>query len=60
MITAAPAAVYQGPNPNTPVQFTLPAGTITAARVRVKGWIQVADSNGKLGWVAEGDTVPVE
>ncbi|GAB4192029.1 MAG: hypothetical protein Tsb002_21420 [Wenzhouxiangellaceae bacterium] len=60
VITAASAPAYQGPNINTPVKFSLPAGTITVARVRVKGWIQVADSNGQLGWVAEDSAVPVE
>lgn len=60
VITAASAAAHQGPNASTAVQFALPAGTITDARVRVKGWVQVADAQGKLGWIKEEDAVPVE
>lgn len=60
VITAGSASAYQGPNPNTAVQFSLPAGTITEAKIRVKGWIQVADDQGRTGWIAEADALPVE
>lgn len=60
VITVNSAAAHQGPNDKTSVQFSLPAGTITDAKLRVKGWIQVSDGSGKVGWIKDSQAVSVE
>ena len=51
------AAVHSGPGAQTVVRFKLQPGSEARVRDAHDGWLQVALSDGKEGWLAEADAV---
>lgn len=53
VITAASPNVHSGPNPSTPVQFSLTSGAFVDVLVQTSEWMQIRDDQGRQGWVSK-------
>ncbi len=60
VITGTSVNAHQGPNAQSPVQFTLAAGAMVDRVLGIPGWVQIRDDGGRTGWVAERDTAAVQ
>ena len=60
VITATSLNVRSGPGTTNPVQFALTSGAIVEVLGRASGWVQIQDSQGRSGWVAEQFTTVVQ
>ncbi len=60
VITGNSVNAHQGPNAQSPVQYTLAAGAMVDRVLGIPGWVQIRDDQGRTGWVAERDTAAVQ